>query len=215
MPIVLHSIDVLLKLLTVYSCPPERLAPSSALIIKSFLGFIQLTLKVRLRFIAWCCRWRRLRIMMMVLVWAVCHQQEKWLGLHQQSVGPDRWQHMELADSTADSAFTGSPHLAYTVLAVCCCPYSDVFLPSAAAYSYPSTPKSARITNSPFQNCKRTAEASCRSTEGSRGLLKVSPGSLSRSLVIHHTFHSFLEWSINFQLFFPQSICLESALRAC
>lgn len=141
MPIFLHSIDVLLKLLTVYSCPPERLAPSSALIIKSFLGFIQLTLKVRLRFIAWCCRWRRLRIMMMVLVWAVCHQQEKWLGLHQQSVGPDRWQHMELADSTADSAFTGSPHLACTVHAVCCCPYSDVFLPSALAYSYPSNAK--------------------------------------------------------------------------
>lgn len=28
---------------------------------------------------------------------------------------PDRWQHMELADSTADSAFTGSPHLACAV----------------------------------------------------------------------------------------------------
>lgn len=40
---------------------------------------------------------------------------------------PDRWQHMELADSTADSAFTGSPHIACTVHTVCSCIYSDVF----------------------------------------------------------------------------------------
>lgn len=55
---------------------------------------------------------------------------------------PDRWQHMELADSTADSAFTGSPYLACTVRAVCCCTYSDVFLPSTVAYSYLSAAKS-------------------------------------------------------------------------
>lgn len=34
---------------------------------------------------------------------------------------------MELADSTADRAFTGSTHIACTVHTVCCCIYSDVF----------------------------------------------------------------------------------------
>lgn len=39
-----------------------------------------------LRYVLWCCcRWW-LRIMMMVLVPALCYELEKWLGLHQRSV---------------------------------------------------------------------------------------------------------------------------------
>lgn len=71
------------------AAPPQDCSHRPSTITKLFLSslsLVHLTWKVRLRFTAWCCRSGRLRIVMMVLVRALCHQQEEWLGPHQHNV---------------------------------------------------------------------------------------------------------------------------------
>lgn len=165
---------------------------------------MHLTLKDRLWFIVWCCRWRGSRIMMMVLVRALCHQQEDWLGLHQQSVSltdGNTWSSLT-ALLTARSQEVPILNLFFFLFwcfyAIIC----NLFLPARA-----SSRDQLPLLNLTTDHCAGLQSRHRRKSGTLTALHWVIVNChLSRLCFFGD---SFFQESINFQLFFPQSIYLE------
>lgn len=153
----------------------------------------------------------------MVLVRALCHQQEKLLGLHQQSVSltdGNTWSQLT-ALLTAHSQEVPILHALYTlfvavrILMFLC---HQLFIPTCQRQSQLTSPshqlKIARVLHRPPVTARQKESGSVKNR---RWVIIPLTGHLSHLALFGN---SFLQWSINLQLFFPQSIYLEISSAA-